>query len=260
MTASSHDPEMEGLFGAYVLDALDPEERERVEAYLAQHPEARADVDEMQETTVLLATAPLDVSASPPELWQKIVAEISTTTDAPQSEIDDVDEVATRAAMRTRAAMSTRVPAVLAVAAAIAVVVLAVQVVSLNHRLDRANEPGSSAFAAAFNRAAKLAGAQTAALTSDGGAQVARAVLLPDGTGYLVNDDLEKLPPDRTYQLWAATGDAQNPTIVSAGVLGANPKAAAFKVAGPVSALMLTNEPAGGVAQPGAPPVASAAI
>ena len=83
MTASSHDPEMEGLFGAYVLDALDPEERERVEAYLAQHPEARADVDEMQETTALLATAPLDVSASPPELWQKIVAEISTTTDAP---------------------------------------------------------------------------------------------------------------------------------------------------------------------------------
>src|SRR5688500_2323685 len=42
------EPRIEELLPFYVLDALTEEEKERVESYLAEHPEARAQVQELQ--------------------------------------------------------------------------------------------------------------------------------------------------------------------------------------------------------------------
>ena len=59
---------------------------------------------------------------------------------------------------------------------------------------DRAESP------AAFVRASRVAGARQVSLTPSNGAEVARVVLLPDGTGYLKNDGLARLDADHTYQ------------------------------------------------------------
>ncbi len=86
-------------------------------------------------------------------------------------------------------------------------------------------------------------------LVSTDGNQSAQAVVLPDGTGYIVNSNLPALAAERTYQLWALVGTSR----VSVGVLGTGtelgvePRVVPFKVGGDVWALAITEETAGGV-------------
>jgi hypothetical protein len=145
------------------------------------------------------------------------------------------------------------------VAAAIAIVLLAVQVSSLNGRLDR-SQSSLTATAAAFARAAQQPGAREVPLRSSSGATLARVVLLPDGAGYLRGDELATLPANKTYQLWAVTGSQTNPTVVSAGVLGPKPAAVAFHASGPVHAFAVTVEHEGGVVASQQQPVAQGAL
>ena len=51
--------ELDSLLGAYALDALDADDRARVEAYLERDVAARAEVDEMHETAAALAMVPV---------------------------------------------------------------------------------------------------------------------------------------------------------------------------------------------------------
>jgi hypothetical protein len=147
-----------------------------------------------------------------------------------------------------------------AVAVAIAIVVLAAQVSSLRGQLDKARQVGPTAMAAAFDRAAKAPGARDVGLQSGSGTTLARVVLLPDGAGYLRADLLRPLPPNETYQLWAVTGSAEKPTVVSAGVLGPDPSALGFHASGPVRAFAVTVEHAGGVVTSHNKPIAQGAV
>jgi len=236
-TPTEPRPDMDALLGAYVLDALDADERALVEAYLEENPRARAEVDDLRETTAILAGAPVTDTAPSPELWERIVAEVDAEPDTP-------DELSERRRDRGARRAVWVTSGVAAVAAAVALV-LGVQVASLNNDLDEEQDPSSRNMAAEFSRATEMDGAQEAALVAD--REVARVVVLPDGTGYLVNDDLEPLRPDQTYQLWAFMGDETDRRVISAGVLGADPTAASFKVEGPVAGFALTVEAAGGV-------------
>jgi anti-sigma-K factor RskA len=228
-------PEMDALLGAYVLDALDADERARVEEYLEQNPHARAEVDDLRETAAVLATAPVSDMSAPPELWARIASELDP---APAG-----DELAQRrTARRSRGVWIATAAAVVAAAAAI---VLAIVAVSLDTDLDHAREPGSAQLAEAFDRATRIDGAREVDLASDRGD--ARVVVLPDGTGYLVSDDLQPLDDAQTYQLWAVMGNGADQRIISAGVLGSDPRAAAFRVDGPVAGFAMTVERAGGV-------------
>jgi anti-sigma-K factor RskA len=58
------DPRIEALLPFYVLDALDEEEEQLVESYLAQHPEARAQVQELRAGASALpySVAPVEPS------------------------------------------------------------------------------------------------------------------------------------------------------------------------------------------------------
>ena len=80
-------------------------------------------------------------------------------------------------------------------------------------------------------------------LRSPDGALVADAWMLPDGRGYLADDNLPTLAPDRNYQLWAVVGGDR----ISVGLLGSDPDRSAFVANGPVVALAITEEEAGGV-------------
>ncbi|HVJ97274.1 MAG TPA: hypothetical protein VNC41_10640, partial [Acidimicrobiia bacterium] len=63
-----------------------------------------------------------------------------------------------------------------------------------------------------------------------------------------------------TYQLWALTGDPDKPTVISAGVLGSDPKAVAFQAGGDVHGFALTVEDAPGVVASEQPAYASATL
>ena len=250
--STEHEPELDALLGAYVLDALDPDERARIDDYLTRNPRARAEVDDLRETTAVLAAAPLDDDAASDDLWTRIAAEVSADPD-----VAPVDELAQRRA--SRRSRATWIASAVAASAAVVALVLAVQVVALNDDLDDAQDPSSENVAAEFDRAMEMDGAREAALTS-GDNVMARVVVLPDGTGYLVNDALAPLQEDQAYQLWAVVGDESEPRLISAGVLGPDPAGSSFMIDGPVNAFAMTVEEAGGVEQSEQEPYAAGAL
>ena len=252
-----NDPELDALLGAYALDALDTDERRRVDAYLSANARARDEVDELRESAAALALAPVDDSTAPAELWDRIsqTIEDERAREAASTEGEGGDELAARRGRRGRGWVS-----VLAAAAAVVAVLLAAQVISLSQRLDDARGTGEKEAAAAFVRAGQAPGARKVALLQSSGGTVARVVILPDGSGYLRSDNMAPLDAQHTYQLWAVTGRADHPVVISAGVLGASPKAAAFRTSPDVHGFAITVERAPGVAQSDQKPYASAAL
>ena len=183
------DPELDSLLGAYALDALDTGERARVEEYLAHNRRARDEVDELRESAAALALA---------------------TRRVPSRRRENCGTGSRRRSRRSRRASHrsdrgaprpsrwTPLAGILAVAAAVALLVLALEVVSMHGRLDKATGNGDAAAAAAFDHARSAAGAREVALTPAHGTAVAQVVLLPDGHGYLKNDGHEaaRVRPD----------------------------------------------------------------
>jgi anti-sigma-K factor RskA len=253
-----NDPALDALLGAYALDALDADERTLVDAYVEGNARARDEVDELRESAASLALAPVDDTSAPPGLWDRIASAIEAEVapdDAPEEHAER-DELAARRFRRR----GPRWMSWVAAAAAVVVVALAAQVISLHRRLDDARSIGEKDAAAAFVRAGHAAGARQIALVPAHGAEVARVVLLPDGSGYVKNDGLARLDAAHTYQLWALTGTAERTVAISAGVLGADPNAAAFRTSPDVRGFAITVERAPGVAQPSQAPYASATL
>ena len=74
--------------------------------------------------------------------------------------------------------------------------------------------------AAAARTAATAPGASHATLRDTDGTVLARAVILPDGSGYLTSARLPAIGEDRTYQLWGIDDRAP----ISLGLMGSDPK------------------------------------
>ena len=261
MSPTPNDPELDALLGAYALDAVDDDERLRVDAYLAQNASARAEVDELLESAAALALAPVDDLTAPAGLWDRISQTIADEQESEELAVQPAavavrDDLAARRSARS--SRRVRWMGFLAAAAVVAVAVLATQVISLHHKLD--TRVGESDAAAAFSRAQHVSGARSVALAPPDGAEVARLVLLPDGNGYLKSDSMARLDAAHTYQLWAVTGTPANPVLISAGVLGPDPRAAAFRTDSDVRGFAITVERSGGVAQSQQPAYASATI
>ena len=69
-----------GLIGAYAVDAVTPEEREAVEAYLRDHPEARDEVRRLQEAA---ATLPAPEMTPPAHVRSELLAQVARTRPLP---------------------------------------------------------------------------------------------------------------------------------------------------------------------------------
>jgi anti-sigma-K factor RskA len=238
-SASSRDPELDALLGAYALDALDDDERARIDAYIATNRAARDEVDELLESAASLALAPVDDVTTPSALWDRI-----------SSSLDDGSNV-----VRVSFWRRPRTLIALGVAAALAIVVLAASLVAVSRQSNESTD-----LASAFNRATEQHGAREVALTQPSGATVARVVLLPDGSGYLKNEGMAALPSGETYQLWGITGPAGEPVAISAGVLGADPGTVAFHTSSELGAFGLSVEQVPGAVRPTQPIYASATI
>lgn len=233
-------PETNDLLGAYALDAVDRDERELVERHLADDPAARAEVDEMRETAAVLASLPVDAEGAPAGLWDRIAGAIRVSDESVPATTPGVVVPLTR--QKRTAAVPARVAVPIAAVAALIIAILAVQVAT-----QTPNRAGD--LVAAYDNA--LAHGATAVRLERSGAQpvAAEIALKSDGSGYLRNDDLAPLPAGKTYQLWALVGRGSAQRAISAGVLGAEPNAAAFHVAGRPDAFAITIEDAPGVVQ-----------
>jgi hypothetical protein len=242
------------LLGAYALNALDPAERELVEAHLDDCPRCRGELRGHMGVAALLGNSG---GEAPARVWDRIAEALDEA--APPMRLD-LDGSAGRVVPLTAAPSVRRRPRapgwVLGAAAAAAAAVIAVLGIQVLHQDDRIDTLESALQAEGTAQAAEVAladpDAAIAQLTATGGGAHARAVVLPDGTGYLLAGDLPSLGGDRTYQLWGTTEGG----LVSLGLLGAEPGTVVpFQAGRDVTALAITDEAAPGVAQSANAPV-----
>ncbi|MEY2568299.1 MAG: hypothetical protein QOE35_2828 [Actinomycetota bacterium] len=229
----THD-ELQELLGAYALDAVEPDEAEAIAEHLRTCPRCQAEVESHRNTAAWLAHGG---APAPEGVWDKIAGSLEEAP--PPLDVARILpwETRERAARRRR-------PVVEWVAGIAAVLVLVLGGVAVNQqrRIDRLD--GANGLQAAFAQAQADPHARQVTLQSPGGGAAAvRAVVLPDGTGYLAAAPLQDAGRARTYQLWGID-DAR---VVSLGVLGSDPGIVPFHAAPDVRTLAITQEVAGGV-------------
>lgn len=236
----SHE-EVVDLLGAYALDALEPAEHQAVDRHVEGCPACRREVSEHREVAGLLTPG---WGAPPPGVWERIATSLEEAPPpldmAPVIAMKAREGPVSGAGPRRRRGVPAGIAAMVAVAAVAVIGVLGVRLA-----VDDGSDQVVYAQQLQQSVDAALAdpGARTVQLASTDGARTAQVVVLPDGTGYLVDDNLPTLPEDRTYQMWAVVGTAK----ISIGVLGPEPKIVPFKMDGDVAALAITEEVAGGV-------------
>ncbi|HEY3141587.1 MAG TPA: anti-sigma factor, partial [Acidimicrobiales bacterium] len=235
----------------YAMDALDPDERARIDVHLADCAHCRAELDRHFETLAQLTLA----EEPPAHLWDRIASGIATTP-APSDggnvvPMDIARPTAPRhSAPRSRRAWSDRNRWLTTVAAAAAaVVVVGATVWSIR------GDSGPGDVSDLAQVAVDDPDSTVVELTGDDGSAQARVVMTEDGTGYVLLDHLPALPDGRSYQLWKTEG-ADPP--ISLGVIGdGSVDAAAFGLPAHTSSFAISDEPDVGVTAPTGPIVAS---
>jgi anti-sigma factor RsiW len=235
---------IEELLGAYALDAVEPDERDQIEAHLATCPRCRAEVAEHREVAALLgyggAAAPEGVwdrireSLEPPPPELRLAVTPSESSAAPEVPAPGAPVADLEARRRHRSRLRV---ALVGAAAAIVIAVLGAEVVHLSNQVDRMRE--ETALQVAATDAFGDPTAQQASLQTADGAVEARAVVTGTGEGYVLAGNLPDLS-EGTYQLWGETDG----TIVSLAVMGPAPDVVAFTAQAPLSRLMVTAEKA----------------
>jgi hypothetical protein len=249
----THDQIAE-LLGAYALDAVEADEAALIGAHLLECPRCAAELAQHREVAALLANAGSD---APDELWDKIVSRLDPPGDPPSTETvlraalaDPLPRPISLRQRRTR--WSTA-----AVVGAIAAAVIALLAIQVNHLDNRVNHPSVTDAAQAALRNPQ-AHTVTLTATAHGQKPAADVVVLPSGSGYVINQRLQPLPGDQTYQLW---GVEQGRTI-SLGLLGSHPTEVAFSQGQgtPITFYAVTAERAGGVVASHHMPVAESRL
>ena len=254
---------IEDLLGVYALDAVDEDERRIVDQHISVCPRCRSEVEGYWEVAAMLAG---DAHHAPQQVWDQIVSEL--TAEAPPMKLAPVVPISMKQETKQeRSSTTSRTSLWLAGVAAAVVVVLGAGVAVQSTRLSSAEaelaarEQQVASLAAtlqaepldqAVNAALSDPAAQVVSLTADASFDAMLIVLLPDGTGYVVQNSLDPLPADATYQLWAVVDGK----VISAGVLGNQPEVVPFHLdPGGLEGLVITREEAGGVPQSQADPV-----
>ncbi len=226
------------LLGVYALDALDPDERDAVEAHAAECGACQAEITQHREVAAFLAPV---WTPAPDGLWDRIVEGLEETP--PPLEMPLAPVVPMQRPSRRSRPMAA-VAAMVAVAAVAVVGVLGFKVLDDGRRIDSMNQQAlGTEFQRTVNAALADPSGHRVNLQSADGAVKAEAVVLPDGAGFLTNKSLAGLPSDHTYQLWALVGTSR----ISVGVLGPKVASAAFRAPTNAAGFALTDETAGGV-------------
>ena len=246
------------LTGAYVLHALDADERAAFEAHLADCAQCRAEVRELADAAARLGSA--DEVVPPERMRADVLGEVVRTPQVPARPDADDDLSGRRRARATgRPGSGTRRTAWLAVAAAVVAVVALV----LGGLLVQARSERSTLARQQQDLSAVLTSGDARTVTGPvaGGGRAAVVVSDSEHRAAFVGTDLAAPPSGHTYQLWYITSGG---AATSAGTFdpNANGDAAVVLAGSPSGAATvgLTVEPDGGSEQPTTTPVLAVPI
>lgn len=230
------------LLGVLALDALEADERDAVERHVHDCGACQAEVTAHREVAAFLA--PGWVSA-PEGVWDRIAGSLEEVP--PPLAMPAAPPLAPAVPLEARRRRSRPLEvaaAMVAVAAMALVGVLGLKVVDDRRRIDQMQEQArGTEFDRTVRAAASDPSARRLTLQTAAGTPEASAVVLPDGTGYLLDAHLPDLPADRTYQLWALVGTSR----ISVGVLGPKVVTVGFRAPPTAAGFAVTAEAAGGV-------------
>jgi anti-sigma-K factor RskA len=241
---TSEPTELHVLTGAYVLDALDDDEREVFEAHLDTCEPCAREVQELRATAAQLSAANHEIP--PARLRERILLEAART---PQESPDPGVHPARPEDRGPLPRWAYRLAAAAVAVLVVAVAGLGYVVIDLNDRLDETQ--------AASDRIAEVLAAPDASIvTSEADGVSGRVVVSADrGEAVIVTSGLQPAPSEHVYQLWLIDDDG----ATSAGLFDTDADGRAVEVlAGDlaeVAAIGVTLEPAGGSPQPTADPV-----
>jgi anti-sigma-K factor RskA len=246
---------IEELLAFYALDALTDEEREQVEAYLREHPEARQQVEEMGRAVTAL---PQSVSSVEPSPGTKSALMARVAVDA-KSRVSKQDRPS-----RPRDTRWVNIFQAFGLGAAtVAIlwaVVLNIQLSYLRRQVSMLSEAlvaQSNALEQINQQLSQPPASETVTISLKGTdvRPQAQGQLIADPTknsAVLVIDGLGQLEPGKTYQVWLI--DASGPK--SAGLLSVDSKGQAVLIVtssetiGSFQSLGISVEPEGGSQQP----------
>ena len=250
MTQEQPHDTIEELLGVYALDGVDQYERRLVEDHLSRCSLCRNEVEEHREVAALLAGEAVEPQ---PYVWDGIISKINATEPRAVAPVVSL-ESKRKAPFFSATRWVTGVAAAVVVGLSAGLITQSQRIGDLTFQITE-QERQITALAATLEAdpleqavAAALAdpAAQVANLTSEGSTQTMLIVMLPDGTGYVYQSNLEALPTDATYQLWAVVDDK----VISAGVLGNRPALVPFHIdPNGLQGFVITEEIAGGVPQ-----------
>ena len=221
------------LLGAYALDAVDPEERQRLDAHLHACPWCAAEVAEHREVAAFLSHSGTD---APPNVWDRIAAELSPPAPPlrmsfrPTGEVDPPAESDTAPSLSEpitnvvpfvgRRSVRTRT---LAAGVSVAAVLLAVLgFVAVDQTRD-ANRIRDDVASGTIPRSPDDLSVELVGSNDRVGA---RAVVSSTGKGYLVPHDLPEPGSDELYQLWGQVDGV----VLSLGTFGRDADVVNFQV------------------------------
>jgi anti-sigma-K factor RskA len=251
------DPHIEELLPFYVLDALTEEEKELVESYLAKHPEARAQVQELQSDASAMPYSVLPVEP-PRHVKEALMSRIAADVQARERSTAPAESQSSRRGLRFEDIFR-----VLSLGAATAAIlwafVLNAQVERLQNEISALSEQVTAQSQSIDQIITNLPPAnQSDVITvSLKGTEVqpgAQGQLIADPneqSAVLVISGLPPLEPGRTYQVWLI-GDAP----ISAGFLTVDANGQSVLIVtseetiGSFNSLGISIEPEGGSEQP----------
>ena len=240
------------LLGAFALDAVDPAEAYAIESHLVTCPRCRDEVREHREVAALLAYAG---TTAPEGMWDRLATKLEAAppaSAAPALGIMLGNQAGDRAAAGRRRRGSRMAATVAAAAVVVGLGAGGLQVQSALRTQDDqigdmaqalSEEAGRARLVREAAAAALAEGASEVRLLTTDRTPLADAVILADGTGYLIDKAAPTLPPGRTYQLWAVTGGKK----LSLGIPGRELDVLTFRVPETTDALALTIEDDPGV-------------
>lgn len=250
------------LTGAYVLHALDPQERAAFEAHLADCADCRAEIRELAAAAARMGGA--EEVEPPASLRAAVLAEVARTPQEPADSVagpaGPADLTARRRAKAANGsgARSARTTWLTVAAAVVAVLALVLGGLLVQARSDRA---------ALARQQQELSGvltsgdARTVTGTVGSGGRAAVVVSDSQQKAAFVGTDLADPPSGHTYQLWYITAAG---AATSAGTFDPNAHGdAAVVLSGSPSGAAtvgLTVEPSGGSTQPTTKPVLAVPI
>ena len=255
----SMDPrQIEELLSFYALDSLTDEEREIVETYLEEHPEARLQVDEMQS-----AVSALPYGVSPVEPSPRTRAALLARVAADEGTRSGAKEPARRPArpnpVRGENILRTFTLGI-ATLAVVWVMILNTRIARLQDEIAALNDAVVAQSNALQQFEARLPQATpsaviTVSLKGTEAEPRAQGQLIADPSStsaVLIIIGLSPLEPGRTYQVWLIDGGAP----VSAGLLTVDEQGQGVLVVtseeaiGSFNSLGISVEPEGGSPQP----------